>query len=88
MTYRWEVMVAVVGMFLMLGVGTVVHFHKIQKAQRWLLLPMLAVMLSQIKESAGLINAKTGKQTTSRYQQCQQKCDHRLHESYLTRLTP
>lgn len=58
-------MMAVIGVLLVLGMGPVMHFQKVQKAEIGLLVLMVPVMLHQLDQPGRLIEAETRNQTVS-----------------------
>ena len=66
MTHRGQVMMAVVGVFLVLGVA-VVHGHKVHKTQVGGLLAVMLVMLNQLNQFGGLVYTKAGQQTAPQH---------------------
>ncbi|GAB3918369.1 hypothetical protein [Larkinella terrae] len=58
MADRWKIMVAMIWMLLVLGVGSIMHEHKIQKTQIGGGLPVLLKMLNQIDQPDRLGDTK------------------------------
>lgn len=63
-----QILVTVIGMFLMFGISTVVHCQEVDEAQVRICLTMLVIMLHQLDPLGRLVNAETGEQTASQHQ--------------------
>lgn len=81
MAARRQVVVAVIGVFLVLRISPVMHVDKISKTQVGVIPPMLLVVLYQIPQVGRLVNAKAGKQTASQYPARQHDGNNRFHNS-------
>ena len=81
MAARWQVVMTVVGVFLVLRISPVVHVDKINETQVGIVLPMLLVVVYQIPQAGGLVNAKAGEQTASQYPARQHDGNNRFHDS-------
>lgn len=83
-------MMAMIGVFLMLRTGIVVHQQKIDETQRRVFNPVVLVMMNQLCPAGRLVNAEAGKQTASEHKLNQKKSDNGFHRfgTYLTRCLP
>lgn len=79
MTGNRQVLVAVVGVLLVVGVGSVVKCNEIKEGERNVRLPMLGVVLYQFAPAGRLVKAEARQQTATQHQTRQHDGQNRFH---------